>query len=129
MSSQLVYTLDHVFGCHLFGGKLDREGYGIVWRGRGHARRAHIVAYEQAHGAVPEDKPEVDHLCRRPQCIAPHHLEAVTRSENEKRKSWRYRARRQLCPKGHDLASNAIVTPEGGRICRACNREAQGATR
>jgi hypothetical protein len=114
---------DPVFGCELWTGRLDAEGY--AYHGRS---RAHIVAWERANGPVPEGK-ELDHLCRRRHCVALHHLEMVTRRENELRKSWRYRAKRVRCPDGHELAVHDIVTPEGGRVCRACNREAiSGAT-
>lgn len=109
------------FGCELVTHRLDRDGY--AFHG---GSRSHIVAYIQAKGAVPEGL-VLDHLCRRRNCKAVHHLEPVTQSENEKRKSWRYRARRKLCQVGHDLALNGVITPEGGRVCRACNREAQGA--
>jgi hypothetical protein len=54
-------------------------------------------------------------------------LQLAQRSENEKRKSWRYRAKRTTCPKGHDLKLHGVVTPEGGRVCRQCNRDTQGA--
>lgn len=117
------YTLDPIFGCKLALGRTDRDGY-VFW-GRS---RAHIATYEQAHGAIAPGM-EVDHLCRRRNCTALHHLELVTRSENEKRKSWKYRAKRTSCPHGHDLKLTGIVTPEGGRVCRTCNREAnEGAT-
>jgi hypothetical protein len=109
---------DPIFGCELATGRTDRDGY--AWHGKS---RAHIVAWIAQHGAIMRGM-EIDHLCRRRHCTALHHLELVTRSENEKRKSWRYRARRAHCQRGHDLATNGIVTPEGGRVCRACNREA-----
>ena len=48
--------------------------------------------------------------------MALHHLELVTRRENELRKSWRYRARRTKCPRGHELSSTAIITPEGRHV-------------
>ncbi len=112
------------FGCDLATGRLDKDGY--AFHGR---TRAHIVAWVAVNGSVPLDtngKPMVlDHLCRRRNCRAPHHLEPVTQSENEKRKSWRYRARRIKCPQGHDLRLSGIVTPEGGRVCRECNRQHQ----
>jgi hypothetical protein len=108
-----------IFGCELATQRLDSEGY--AFHG---SSRAHIVAYVQALGQVPEGL-VLDHLCRRRNCCAVQHLEPVTQSENEKRKSWRYRARRTQCPRGHELARNAVVTPEGGRVCRACNREAR----
>lgn len=113
-------TLDPVFGCVLATQRLDRDGY--AFHGK---TRAHIHAYVQAHGAVPEGL-VLDHLCRRRNCIALHHLEAVTQSENEKRKSWKYRARRTHCPRGHELAKHRVVVPpNGGIVCRQCNQEAR----
>lgn len=109
---------DPIFGCELATGRLDRDGY--AFHGK---TRAHIAAWTAAHGPVPEDR-ELDHLCRRRHCVALHHLEAVTRRENELRKRWRCRARAKWCPAGHRLELYGIVTPEGGRVCRACNREA-----
>jgi hypothetical protein len=100
----------------------DKDGYGLAGR-----QRTHTKAWVEANGAVPEGK-ELDHTCRRRNCRALHHLELVTRSENELRKSWRYRARRKTCSKGHDLQIHRAVTPEGGVTCRTCNREAKGQT-
>jgi hypothetical protein len=111
--------LDPVFGCQLVTSRLDRDGY--AYHGK---TRAHIAAWIAVNGPVPEGL-VLDHQCRRRNCRAVHHLEPVTQSENELRKSWRYRARRSVCMKGHDLKLNGIVTPEGGRVCRTCNREAQ----
>lgn len=113
--------MSDLFGCDLVTHRLDRDGY--AFHG---GSRAHIVAYVQAHGPVP-DGLVLDHLCRRRNCKAVHHLELVTQSENEKRKSWRYRSRRVLCSRGHELAKHRVITPEGGIVCRECNREAQGA--
>lgn len=109
--------LDPVFGCVLSTGRRDRDGY--AFHGK---TRAHLHAWRVAGRAIP-DGMEIDHLCRRRHCMALHHLELVTRSENELRKSWRYRARRKLCPRGHDLTTNRVTTPEGGIVCRACNRD------
>lgn len=110
---------DDAFGCHLYVGKLDKDGYGFHGR-----TRVHTKAWVDANGPV-KDGMELDHTCRRRHCCAIHHLELVTRSENERRKSWKYRARLKTCARGHSL-SDAIVTPEGGRVCRTCNREAEG---
>lgn len=105
------------FGCDLATGRTDRDGY--AFHG---STRAHVVAWTARNGPVPADK-ELDHLCRRRNCRSWWHLEPVTRSENEKRKSWRYRSRIKLCPAGHDLSECRVVTPEGGVVCRTCNRE------
>jgi hypothetical protein len=107
---------DPVFGCELATGRLDKDGY--AFHGR---TRAHIAAWTAKYGPIPPDK-EIDHLCRRRACRALHHIELVTRSENELRKSWRHRARIKWCPRGHRMELYAIVTPEGGRVCRACNQ-------
>lgn len=109
---------DAAFGCELWTGKLDRNGYG--YHGR---TRAHIAAWEAEYGPVPEGF-ELDHLCRRRNCCALHHLEPVTRAENEMRKGWGYRVRRQTCSRGHDMKLQGVLTPEGGKVCRQCNREA-----
>ncbi len=113
---------DPIFGCELATGRRDRDGYAFYGK-----TRAHIHAWVAAHdGARIEPGKELDHLCRRRHCVALHHLELVTRSENELRKSWRYRARIKWCPRGHRMELYAIVTPEGGRVCRACNQLAAG---
>lgn len=118
-------SIDRTFGCALWTGRKDkRDGRALIWRGRKPVQAQRAV-YEAEVGPIP-DGHELDHQCRRPHCVAPHHAEPVTRSENEKRKSWSYRARRAKCPRGHDLSINAALTPEGGRVCRTCNREAIG---
>ena len=45
---------------------------------------AHRVAYELTHGSAPSGL-EIDHLCRNRRCCNPAHLEAVTRTENQRR--------------------------------------------
>lgn len=105
------WRLDPVFGCHLWSGRVDRDGYGrtSAWK----------LAHHAAAGPPPSGY-EWDHLCRRRSCVNPLHLQAVDRSENERRKSFRYRQRRiSACPAGHSLV-DAMVTPEGGRVCREC---------
>lgn len=114
------FVLDVHFGCELVT-VVDRDGYGLVGR-----ERAHTKAWSDVHGPVPEGK-ELDHTCRRRNCRALHHLELVTRGTNEQRKSWAHRARLTTCARGHSLA-DALITPEGGRVCRTCNHEAKGQT-
>lgn len=114
--------IDPVFGCRLWTGELDSEGYPLTDDGK----RAHRVAYEASVGPIPPGK-ELDHTCRRRRCVWFRHTEPVDRSTNEIRKSWRSRVRVLRCPGGHQLNSlTAMVTPEGGRVCRTCARE--GAT-
>lgn len=109
------------FGCQ-DAARLDRDGYGRIGR-----RLAHLVAFEAVHGAIPAEM-FVDHLCRNRACCALHHLELVTKSENEKRKSFAYRVKRKSCAKGHDLQLHRVITKDGGVVCRLCNQEAKGQT-
>lgn len=113
---------DAVFGCELVLHPRDKDGYGLVGR-----QRAHTKAWVEAKGPVPEGM-ELDHTCRRRNCRALHHLELVTRSENLLRRGWGYRARMKLCQHGHSLA-DALMTPEGGRVCRICHKENHGQAR
>ncbi len=113
----MSFEVDPIFGCELATGRKDRDGY--AFHGR---TRAHIHAWTSVNGPVP-DGLVLDHLCGRRNCRAPHHLEAVTQSENLLRRRKAYRARIAKCPKGHDMKVNAIVLPSG-RVCRQCNREA-----
>lgn len=108
---------DPIFGCELATSRLDKDGYAFHGRSR-----AHIAAWVAINGAVPDGK-VLDHLCRRRHCSAHWHLEPVTQSDNERRKSWRARARRERCARDHDLRVQGIVTPEGGIVCRQCNAD------
>lgn len=112
----MASEIDPVFGCELVQSKLNGRGYA------NHAER-----WRAEFGPVPEGF-ELDHTCRRRNCVALHHLEAVTKSENMMRKSWAYRSKRKQCAKGHDLKLFGVVTPEGGKVCRQCNKEARGDT-
>jgi hypothetical protein len=113
-----AFTVDAVFGCHLWNGRIDqRDGYGLVWRGRTPIK-AHIAAWTAKNGPVPEGK-VLDHRCRRRLCL--RHLEVVTQSENLIRRDWGARNRRPICALKHDVI-NVMTTPEGGRLCRLCDR-------
>lgn len=118
--SKIPSNRDPVFGCLLYAGKLDRDGYG-----RHNGRLAHRVAWEEVHGPIGvSDKGEpltVEHICRRRACINPKHLELLSRSDQERAKNWRRRAKRQ-CPNGCPMDVTAMITPAGGRLCRRCER-------
>lgn len=110
---------DTLYGCYLWTGPLDRDGYGVSYSGGRGPRAAHLVAYRELVGEPPAGK-VLDHLCRRRNCVRPEHLEPITGAENDRRRSWRYRARMKTCPRGHSLATS-ILTPESGRVCRVCS--------
>lgn len=114
--SEWPIDIDAIYSCHLWRGPCSPNGYPVLFSGG--RKSAHRVAYERARGLIAADL-VIDHLCRRRDCVNPIHLEAVTRHENELRKSWAYRCKRKRCALGHDL-STAVVTPEMGRLCRTC---------
>jgi hypothetical protein len=70
--------------CVEWTGAVTSTGYGIVHVGST-TTTAHRAAWVAAHGPIPDDW-QVDHLCRNPRCVSLDHLEAVTASENVRRK-------------------------------------------
>jgi hypothetical protein len=105
-------------GCWLYTGHLDRRGYARVDGGLGHR-----FTYEFYIGDVPLGL-ELDHLCRRPSCVNPWHLEPVTHAENVRRgrAGWSLDGR---CKNGHDLTDpdNVYAHHDGvGRKCKTCTK-------
>lgn len=106
---------DEVFGCEVWIGKHDRDGYARI-----KGKLAHRAVWEEVNGPIPEGM-EIEHICRRRNCVAMKHMTLFTRSEQEMSKNWRRRSKRE-CPNGCDMSKTAMVTPGGGRICRECER-------
>lgn len=69
--------------CWEWTGYIMPSGYGLTSRD-GQKTSAHRANYEDFVGPIPEGY-EIDHLCRNRACCNPGHLEAVTRSENQRR--------------------------------------------
>lgn len=120
-------------GCWIFTGSTGSHGYGQLSLTRSDGRQtvalAHRLAYETWIGPIPEGM-QVDHLCRRPTCIRPEHLEAVPqrinilRSDAPSAIAWRT----NRCSRGHDL-EHAYVSPQGHRRCRVCRRARDAANK
>ena len=101
----------------------------LVWTGRrthdGYAVYGsptiyiHRWAWEQANGPIPEGH-EVDHLCNMPFCVNPAHLEPVTPTENQRRRSERITA----CKRGHPYTPENTYRQGTARSCKTCRREA-----
>lgn len=106
---------DPVFGCEVWAGRRDRDGYG-----RHKGKLAHREVWEAAYGPIPPGK-EIEHICRRRACVALKHMILFTRSEQERSKMWRRRAKRE-CPNGCDMSRTGMVTKWGGKLCRKCER-------
>jgi len=70
--------------CILAKQKPKKDGYVQLNLARGNFY-AHRLAYINAKGAIPQGY-TIDHLCRVRNCINPEHLEAVTFTENIRRR-------------------------------------------
>lgn len=112
--------------CHIWEGYVKETGYGQI-RVHGRTRPAHVVAWTNANGPVPEGH-DLDHLCRVRNCIRPDHLEPVTRGENLRRgigpELHRQRQRAKThCIRGHAYSpENTFINVNGARVCRPCCR-------
>lgn len=110
-------------GCWEWKMARDPLGYGRV-RVAGRTMLAHRAVFEMLVGPVPSGR-ELDHLCRKPACVNPDHLEPVTHRENLRRSAagWNTRARTH-CPQGHPYdVENTLINSAGSRVCAACRRE------
>lgn len=109
--------------CWVWTAAQDGTGYGQFWVDRAGGRvAAHRWSYEVMRDEIPAGL-DLDHLCRRRECVNPWHLEPVTRRENARRG-----AKGRLitaCPQGHRYTpENTYVSPRrGDRQCRSCMRE------
>lgn len=119
--------------CWLWRGSVNNNGYGQfgVRNGEHHTTVfGHRAMYELWFGPIPEGA-QVDHLCRVRRCCNPRHLEAVSPTENLRRRvplrgSEHPHGRKTHCPHGHPYdAENTYRTPEGKRSCRTCRRAAK----
>lgn len=96
----------------------------------GRTVRAHQYAYEQAHGPIPapvddEQRPEVDHKCRRRNCVNVAHLEVTDHRTNTLRSTGptAINARKTHCAHGHAFTpDNTRRRPDGSRRCITCAR-------
>lgn len=106
----------------------NENGYGLfkVKGARGHVQTyAHRWSYEHHVGPIPEGM-TIDHLCGKPRCVNPEHLEPVPLKENIHRGNprWKQLAARDECQRGHPFdEENTYLLPDGGRRCRTCQRE------
>lgn len=106
--------------CWLWCGKVTARGYGSYSN-----FAAHRIAYTIACGPIP-DGLELDHLCRTPLCVNPHHLEPVSGAENIRRgySPTAINARKTHCPKGHPYTPETLRNDKRGyRGCEICRRE------
>jgi hypothetical protein len=117
--------------CWIWLGARSPLGYGR-FRRDGRAQIASRVAYELAHGPIPDGR-LVCHRCDNPPCVNPGHLFLGTDADNVRDMRRKGRAPRpwQLsvthCPQGHEYTPENTYTHRNQRHCRACNRAHQSA--
>lgn len=104
--------------CWLWTGGLNGRGYATIGDG-GLTLYVHILTWTEANGPVP-DGLELDHLCRRPTCCNPAHLEPVTHAKNMARGA---NAIKTHCPHGHEYTPENTYRLQGRRFCKTCAAE------
>lgn len=109
--------VENVEGCWIWMLSVNHQGYGLFWVNDTYVA-AHRWAYLTLTGAIPEGL-QLDHLCRRRDCVNPAHLEPVTGKENCRR------AMKDHCGSGHPYnEENTYIDRKGRRDCKTCRREA-----
>jgi len=101
----------------------DKDGYGTFGFNK-KIVRAHRFSYELYNGKIPKPL-QIDHLCRRPSCVNPIHLEAVTAQENMKRGlAGYYNKLKTHCPQGHEYTEQNTYTHPSKfyRCCIICQK-------
>jgi hypothetical protein len=78
---QAYLRVDERTGCHLWTGYRDPVGYGRIYI-EGAKRIAHRIAWEVAHGPIPEGMIVMHAVCDNPPCCNPEHLKLGTHADN-----------------------------------------------
>lgn len=110
--------------CWLWTATANTAGYGRFWHD-GKLGYAHRWSYEHHHRPLLP-KEAVDHLCRRPACVNPDHLDAVSQLENNRRAVNGSSARGQVtmtCIRGHLKAASNLYRHGGRYHCMTCRRD------
>jgi hypothetical protein len=105
--------------CWIWTGAKDARGYGSLTIDK-KSYKAHRVSWAFFNGPIPAGL-HLDHLCRRPSCVNPWHLEPVTCRVNFLRgEAPGARAlRRDACDFGHPFSEYGVVR-SGRRLCGLC---------
>lgn len=100
--------------CIHWGGACRKtDGYGVthVVRFGRVVTRAHVLAWIDANGRLPEAGEVVRHSCDNPPCVNPSHLLIGSKSDNardavDRRGLWQ--VQRTHCPQGHEYTADNI---------------------
>lgn len=126
-----INTVDNILsrcryehGCWVWTGSLARGGYAKT-KMAGRTVLAHRVVYEEIVGRVTDGR-QLDHLCRNPACVNPHHLEQVTALTNVLRSAGfaAVNAAKTHCKYGHSFSGSNLIFRGRARVCRQCRNAA-----
>lgn len=127
MLARLMVRVELDGECWVWLGSTINSGYGNAGDGRGRGKHSlvHRLVYELLAGPIPVGH-ELDHLCERPLCVRPDHLEPVTRLEHNRRTG----SRKTTCIHGHVYDETTTYRrARGSRECRRCHADRQRARR
>jgi hypothetical protein len=88
---------------------------------------AHRVSFKMHLGPIIKDAC-ICHKCDNPSCVNPEHLFMGTLDDNNKDRATKKRNNHRNegkthCKRGHEFNSeNLYVRPNGGRMCRTCEK-------
>lgn len=124
----LAVRIDITPTCWDWTGRVDHHGYGIHATSKVYGKAvyggAHRFVYECLVGPIPQGL-VLDHLCKRPICVFPEHLEPVTQRTNLLRGDT-VTSRKDAqthCIRGHEFTpKNTYIKTNGCRSCRECHR-------
>ena len=115
--------LEHRHGCILWGGYVDKKGYGVQnvrWPAEGCKKeRAHRVAYMIRHKLSPNDMPKVDknnnsiecsHLCHNKICVNAEHIILEAHSINQDRIHCRDQGHCSKCHEPHCILCKILFS-------------------
>lgn len=92
--------------CWEYDGWRHAKGYGVA-KVDGRHVYVHRGAYEELIQPIPEDRPQLDHVCENEACYNPLHLEPVDNNENQRRKN--LAIRKKEASGSQDFSRNPIA--------------------
>ena len=113
------YEVNEITGCWLWQGYVNADGYARL-----DSQNAHRLFFLHHGGEIPEGW-DVDHLCKRRNCVNPGHLEAVPEIVNIRRAKRRHVTidgqSIRICREGHLVrGQNMAKASQGKYICWLC---------
>lgn len=121
VNRRLSNCVEDAEGCWVWQGRVNEWGYSTTWF-EGKGWKGHQLTYAYFIGDVP-DGLVLDHLCRKPACCNPYHLEPVTHRVNIQRgNAGKFNRAKTHCPSGHPYDEVNTYWRGEHRHCWTCLR-------